>query len=232
MHVSKNNTSNAKSRLYAALFLIVLLFGLPGLLSRIPGSTAVRQEALSPVERIPPEERSVHDRILLGAREEVKNKTRYDAAYQALSYPEGDVDPGRGACTDVIVRALRYAGYDLQELIHKDMKENFSLYPGLWGLSGPDPNIDHRRTQNQMVFLERFGEKLPVEVTEETLSQWRHGDLVYWLFPDGQQHTGVISDIANRDGVPLVIHNSWIAREEDCLERWEIIGHFRFPAEN
>lgn len=186
---------------------------------------------LSPVEKTPPAERTIYDLILLGAREEAKKKTRYDAAYQAISYPEGDVDPERGACTDVIIRALRFAGYDLQLLIHEDMSENFALYPELWGLSGPDPNIDHRRTQNQMLFFERFGEKLTLEVSGADLSQWRHGDFVYWRFPDGQQHTGVISDRTNGRGIPLVIHNSRIAREEDCLLRWEIIGHYRFPAQ-
>ena len=105
---------------------------------------------------------------------------------------------------------------------------HFQLYPQLWELESPI-NIDHRRTQNQMVFFERFGETLTLEVSAETLSEWRHGDLVYWLFPDGQQHTGVISDRTNGDGIPLVIHNNGIAREEDCLRRWKIIGHYRFP---
>lgn len=181
------------------------------------------------MEKKPLEERSLHDLILLGAREEVKGKTRYDAAYRALEYPGGDVDPARGACTDVIVRALRRAGYDLQELIHDDMNSNFALYPQLWGAKSPDPNIDHRRTQNQMFFFERFGERLTLETTEADLPRWRHGDFVYWRFPGGQQHTGVISDLTNGQGVPLVIHNNSIAREEDCLQRWEIIGHYRFP---
>lgn len=205
----------------AALFLLLVSACLPGL----------RHDQPSPVEQIPPDQRDPYDWILLSARKEVVNKTRYDAAYQVISYPGGDVDPGIGACTDLIVRALRGAGYDLQELIHEDMRDNFHLYPRLWGLDGPDPNIDHRRTQNQLVFLERFGESLPLEVNEETLPLWRHGNLVYWLFPDGQQHTGVISDRTNRNGIPLVIHNASITREEDCLLRWKIIGHYRFPPE-
>jgi uncharacterized protein YijF (DUF1287 family) len=186
----------------------------------------------SPVEQKDPQEWDVYDKILMGARNEVKNRTRYDASYQAIAYPNGDVDPDRGACTDVVIRALRHAGYDLQQLIHEDMKENFSLYPQLWGLNAPDPNIDHRRTQNQICFLERFGQALPIEVTEETLPAWKHGDLVYWRFPNGQQHTGVISDRTNSRGIPLVIHNNGLAREEDCLLRWPIIGHYRFPPES
>ena len=185
--------------------------------------------SLSPVEKIPPEERNTCDLILLGAREEVKKKTRYNAAYQAIDYPEGDLNPERGACTDVIVRALRSAGYDLQQLIHEDMCVNFDLYPQFWGASGPDPNIDHRRTQNQIVFFERFGESLSLDISNEDLAEWEHGDFVYWQFPGGQQHTGVISDRTGPRGLPLVIHNCSVAREEDCLLRWKIIGHYRFP---
>lgn len=185
----------------------------------------------SPVERMSAEEWGYPELILLGAREEVKSGTYYDAAYRVLDYPGGDVNPTYGACTDMIIRALRRAGFDLQELIHEDMRDHFTLYPQLWEAKGPDPNIDHRRTQNQMFFFERFGETLTLDVAEADLSQWRHGDFVYWRFPGGQQHTGVISDLTNEWGLPLVIHNNSIAREEDCLQRWVIIGHYRFPKE-
>ncbi|HHW73719.1 MAG TPA: DUF1287 domain-containing protein [Firmicutes bacterium] len=196
-----------------------------------PAHCRWRLHSPSAVEQIPPDERTVPDLILLGAREEVRKRTRYDASYQAVCYPGGDVDPGRGACSDVIIRALRAAGYDLQLLIHEDMAENFNLYPQLWNLSSPDPNIDHRRTQNQMIFFGRFGEELTLGTAEEDLPQWKHGDFVYWRFAGGQQHTGVISDRTNSRGIPLVIHNGSVAREEDCLLRWEIIGHYRFPAQ-
>ena len=224
---------NHKTGLISLLLLPALCLPLSlSCLPQPPGLAEIMKPELSPVEQVPPEERTAYDWILIGARDEVKNGTRYDASYQALAYPGGDVDSAIGACTDVIVRALRQAGFDLQQLIHEDMAENFSLYPQLWGLFGPDPNIDHRRTQNQMNFFQRHGETLTLEVSEETLPQWRHGDLVYWRFPDGQQHTGVISDRFNRQGLPLVIHNAGVAREENCLQRWEIIGHYRFPAQN
>ena len=44
----------------------------------------------------------------------------------------------RGACTDVVIRALRYAGFDLQRLIHEDMRRHFSEYPQRYGAAGPD----------------------------------------------------------------------------------------------
>lgn len=77
----------------------------------------------------------------------------YDASYQRLDYPKGDVPADRGVCADVVIRALRLCGYDLQQLIHEDMRNHFSSYPGKWGLSRPDPNIDHRRVPNLMVFF-------------------------------------------------------------------------------
>lgn len=188
------------------------------------------ESSYSPVEQIPKEERTVPDLILLGARNEVTNGTRYDASYVSIDYPGGDVDPDTGACTDVVIRAFRHAGIDLQQLIHEDMRDNFHLYPDNWGLNAPDPNIDHRRVPNQMLFFERFGTALTLQV-EDHLQEWRWGDVVYWRFVDGREHCGIISDRTGRDGVPLVIHNAGIAREENCLQRWEIIGHFRYPGE-
>ncbi len=184
----------------------------------------------SPVEQIPEEELTVPDLILLGARKEVENRTRYDASYAEIGYPGGDIDADVGACTDVVVRAFRNAGIDLQELIHQDMLENFDLYPQKWGLSEPDSNIDHRRIPNQMRFFERYGRELTTRV-EGHEDRWHHGDVVFWRFPDGRQHCGIISDRTNRRGIPLVIHNGGLAREEDCLTRWEIIGHFRYAGD-
>jgi len=194
-----------------------------------PPVLTVSEPQPSPVEKIPASQRVSADWIVIGAREEVKKGTRYDASYQAISYPGGDVSSDRGACTDVVIRALRQAGYDLQQLIHEDMTSNFAVYPQNWGLSKPDPNIDHRRVPNQMTFFQRHGQSLTCQV-EGHLDEWRWGDIVYWRFDNGLEHCGVISDLQGKSGRPLVIHNAGIAREEDCLERWEIIGHYRYPA--
>ena len=180
------------------------------------------------VEQKPVEELTIQDLILLGARKEVENETRYDASYAVMAYPGGDVLSDIGACTDVVIRALRNAGIDLQQLMHEDMKENFEKYPQRWGLSRPDPNIDHRRVHNQIVFFERHGESLSTEVRGKT-EEWQWGDIVCWSFPDGSLHTGIISDRTTKEGIPLVIHNSSVTREENCIFRWTIIGHYRFP---
>ncbi|QGU00084.1 hypothetical protein SYNTR_1490 [Candidatus Syntrophocurvum alkaliphilum] len=208
----------------ACVFILIIFYGDKLNIAHIYNINNLNLE--SPVEQIPPEELTTPDLILLGAREEVKNQTRYDASYVAIDYPGGDVPESRGACTDVIIRALRNVDIDLQKLIHEDMKDNFDIYPNNWGLTEPDRNIDHRRVPNQMKFFERHGTPLPKDIEPEEL---RWGDIVYWKFPDGQEHTGIISDKRTSSGIPLVIHNGSVAIEEDCLYRWEIIGFYRYP---
>lgn len=184
----------------------------------------------SPVESIPPHQLTVPDLILLGARAEAKQGTLYDASYQLIGYPNGDVDPGRGACTDVVVRAFRNAGLDLQQLIHEDIQSNFQIYPQNWGLKAPDPNIDHRRVPNQVTFLKRYGQTLSLDPVQNP-EDWKWGDVVYWRFPNGDEHCGIVSDRVLANGIPLVIHNAGISTEENALLRWEISGHYRYPAQ-
>jgi uncharacterized protein len=169
-------------------------------------------------------------KIVVAARAQVGDV--YDASYVKLAYPNGDVPKGRGACTDVVIRALRAVGYDLQKLMHEDMKRNFALYPSRkkWGLTRTDKNIDHRRVLNQMVFYRRFGKELTKEVSTRTLPQWQPGDIVCWnLNAAGMTHIGIISDKKDASGLPLVIHNLGGCREENVLTAWQIIGHFRYP---
>ena len=155
--------------------------------------------------------------------------TRYNAVYKVISYPGGDVPSTQGACTDVVIRALRAVNVDLQKLMHQDMTQNFRAYPQKWGLRKPDKNIDHRRVPNQMKFFALFGQTLPIAVNRSTLQSWQPGDIICWDMQNGQLHTGVISDGVSSSGVPLVIHNGWICVEDDSLTRWKIIGHYRYP---
>ncbi|GBF32366.1 periplasmic protein [Desulfocucumis palustris] len=184
---------------------------------------------LSPVEKIPADQRNAYDLTVMGARREAEKGVTYEASYVQINYPGGDVPSDRGVCTDVVIRAFRNAGIDLQKLIHEDMKAHFGLYPQNWGLKGPDSNIDHRRVPNQMKFFERHGKTLTLSTAEQELSQWRWGDIVYWKFSNGLEHCGIVSDRVGERGLPLAIHNAGLALEEDCLDRWRIIGHYRYP---
>lgn len=87
----------------------------------------------------------------------IKQKVTYDHAYRVIAYPSGDVPSNKGVCTDVVIRAYRKLGIDLQKLVHEDMKANFNKYPNNWGLKSADRNIDHRRVPNLMTFFSRHG---------------------------------------------------------------------------
>lgn len=157
--------------------------------------------------------------VLEGARQQLVKPARYDASYKTLSYPNGDVAPDRGACSDVIIRALRHAGYDLQKLVHEDAKRN--KYPFIQKL---DSNIDHRRVRNLIVYFRRHG--LELELGSQ---KWRGGDFVTWKLPGGQDHIGVVTDQKGPSGNLMVIHNLGLVAEEDILKSWKVVGHYRFP---
>ncbi len=166
-------------------------------------------------------------RIVSRARAEVARGVKYDPSYERIAYPGGDVDPSRGVCTDVVVRALRAAGIDLQRALHEDVARAPWAYVEI---AKPDASIDHRRVPNVKTFLERHALRLTTRV--EDRSAWRAGDIVVWRFgicpACRPRHLGIISDAKNADGVPLVIHNIGpTAREEDVLLAWTIVGHFR-----
>ena len=168
------------------------------------------------------------DALVTAAREQVGVTLSYDPAYRRLSYPNGDVPLNTGVCTDVVIRALRQQGLDLQQAVHQDMRANFRLYPKNWGLSRPDSNIDHRRVPNLMTWFKRQGWSLPLGQDAE---RYRPGDIVTWDLGGGLTHIGIISDRQAGSDVPLVLHN--IGRgtqEEDILFSFKITGHYRIPA--
>ena len=151
----------------------------------------------------------------------------YDGAYQRLAYPGGDVGSERGVCTDVIVRAYRKLGVDLQKLVHEDMQAAWAAYPHSWGLPHPDPNIDHRRVPNLATFFARHGQALAVAGDRRA---YRPGDIVTWRLASGVPHIGLVADLQAADGTPLVIHNIGAgAKMEDSLFAFPVTGHYRYP---
>ena len=168
--------------------------------------------------------------LLEAAHAQVGVTRHYDGRYVRLAYPGGDVAPDRGVCTDVVVRAVRATGLDLQKAVHEDMRGHFSAYPPLWGLRRPDRNIDHRRVPNLETWMRRAGHALPASTRA---ADYRPGDIVSWRLPGGLPHIGVVSDRRAPDGSGrlLVVHNIGAgARVEDVLLAWPPVGHFRlFP---
>lgn len=165
--------------------------------------------------------------LVEAAREQTRHRVVYDGAYKRIAYPMGDVAPDRGVCTDVVIRAYRQLGVDLQLTVHQDMKAHFNLYPQLWGLSRPDTNIDHRRVPNLQTYFKRHGRSLGVP---ETADQYQPGDLVTWMLPGNLPHIGIVSDRTTADGQrPLIIHNIGAGpQEEDALQVAPITGRYSF----
>ena len=166
-------------------------------------------------------------RVVEGAKKQVGVTRGYDGSYRRIAYPNGDVPRETGVCTDVIIRAYRNAGTDLQVLVHEDMKRNFARYPKNWGLRAPDRNIDHRRVPNLATFFRRKGGALPVT---RNGADYKPGDVVTWRLSSGVPHIGLVSDVPVRGADRrLVVHNIGAGTQiEDVLFAYEVTGHYRW----
>jgi uncharacterized protein YijF (DUF1287 family) len=155
--------------------------------------------------------------LAAAARNQLKDFVIYNDRYTRLRYPMGDVHPMYGVCTDVIIRAYRALGLDLQELVQKTKS------------GSGDPNIDHRRVDTLRKFFSRFGESLPISTFAE---DYKAGDIVTYWRPQNRHsrtHIAIVSDIIGPSGRPLIIHNrGWGPQQEDGLFVDEITGHYRF----
>jgi len=156
-----------------------------------------------------------------------KQRVIYDPGYYRRTYPNGDVPADRGVYTDVIIRAYRILCIDLQKEVHEDMKANFSKYPKIWGLKGPDRNIDHRRVPNLMTFFSRHGKTL--EITQNA-KDYKPGDVVCWNLGGGTTHIGIVVNKKSRDEERyLIVQNIGGGQVlADCLFEFKIIGHYEF----
>lgn len=156
-----------------------------------------------------------------------KDRVVYDPSYYAIEYPGGDVPKGKGVCTDVVIRSYRKVGIDLQKEVHEDMLKAFNEYPKSWGLSKPDPNIDHRRVPNLRKFFSRQGVSIKVS---QFAKDYLPGDIVTWKLAGGLTHIGIVSNVKNWNGSRYkVIHNIGSGQSnDDCLFYYKITGHYRF----
>ena len=179
--------------------------------------------------------------VIARARKEVERKVDYDASYVTLTfqdevdtgkkvYPGGDLDPRKGVCADLVVRAYRAAGIDLQRALHEDILAAPKAYPFV---GYPDPNIDQRRVAPLMKWLDRHARVLPASTKgPAALAEWKPGDVVVWAFRDcpkcSPDHIGLVSDRVGPRGVPLVLHNVGPhPSEDDVLDAWNVLRHFR-----
>ncbi|MEW5676388.1 DUF1287 domain-containing protein [Flavobacterium enshiense] len=174
-------------------------------------------------------EKNFHEKLSDAALSLTKDKVSYDPAYVKIPYPNGDVPKNKGVCTDVVIRAYRKLGIDLQKEVHEDMKANFTLYPNQkrWGLKKPDTNIDHRRVPNLEVFFSRKGKKL---VVSENPKAYKTGELVTWMIGEKLTHIGIVTNKKSPDGKrPMIVHNVGAGQVlEDCLFAYPIVGHYKY----
>lgn len=216
------------SRNHAKLLFLISVLVLSGchrqerVVSRKP---AVPPTAI--VEPLPDSASPQLKQMLQGAIAQAGVTVSYDPAYVKLTYPGGDVPEDTGVCSDVVVRAFRKAGVDLQKEIHDDMKAARSDYPTRWGANDPDPNIDHRRVLNLMAYFRRQGKSLPISYEA---TDYRPGDVVAWELSGGFDHIGIVTNMRlDSKERYLIVHNiSAGTRVEDVLFDWKIKGHYRF----
>lgn len=175
--------------------------------------------------------------LAAAAQKQLGVTTQYDAAYQPLAYPGGDVARKTGACSDVLIRAARDGlGLDLQKLVHEDMKAAFDAYPSraLWNLSQTDPNIDHRRVPNLEAYFRRRGAEV-WRATKKTggasfPEPLEVGDILTWRNDEGASHIGIVTR-AGRNA--MILHNIGHGAMQHGL--WPMgfwrsaVGHYRWP---
>ena len=164
--------------------------------------------------------------LVAAAVAQTRTGVTYDGSYRRIPYPGGDVPETIGVCTDVVIRAYRKVGVDLQVKVHEDMARAFASYPRQWGMAAPDANIDHRRVPNLQTFFRRAGAALPVS---RDAGAYEAGDLVTWMLPGNLPHIGIVSGEKSAAGTPLIVHNIGRGPEiEDALFTYPITGHYRY----
>ena len=203
------------------------------LTTRGPLGPGLRRMPLAVLLLVPPapgESAAFVERVIAAAVAQAGQPTRYDGSYRPIPYPGGDVPADVGVCTDVVIRAYRAAGVDLQQRVHEDMSRAFSAYPRLWGLQRPDANIDHRRVPNLQAYFRRKGAE--AAVTRDP-RDYVAGDVVTWMLPGNLPHIGLVTDRRSIDGSrPLIVHNIGKGPEiEDMLFDFTVTGHYRYRGE-
>ena len=196
-----------------------------------------KEDPYSPIEKVPPiiveAPLTFEEELAQAALSRTMHRVRYDGSYLKIAYPMGDVPPEIGVCTDVVIRAYRELGIDLQKNVHEDIRRNFSRYPSRkrWGLRKPDTNIDHRRVYTLQTFFERNGRSM--KVTNDP-KNYKPGDLVTWQLNPKMPHIGVVLEMTSDEDPDrhLIAHNIGNGPViEDMLFDFKISGHYRYQPE-
>jgi uncharacterized protein YijF (DUF1287 family) len=172
-------------------------------------------EADEPTTRLDPV--AYGERLAAAARSQIGQVVVYDARYTRIAFPGGDVPGLYGVCTDVIIRAYRALGTDLQAAVQAS------------GLGRGDTSIDHRRTETLRLYFAKRGISLPITDDAEAFLP---GDIVTYYRPQNRSstaHIAIVSSEIGPSGRPMIIHNRGNGvQEEDALFVDRITGHYRY----
>lgn len=151
------------------------------------------------------------------AEAQVRSFVVYNDGYRTLKYPGGDVAPLYGVCSDVVVRAYRALGIDLQQRVHEAR------------VGSSDVSIAHRRTQTLRRLFAREGASLPISDFDD---DYRPGDVVSYDRPQNrgvQDHIAIVSNVRGPSGRYMIVHNRGFGPQiEDALFVDRISGHYRY----
>jgi len=167
--------------------------------------------------------------VVIGAHKVALNGADYTGGYVEIPYPGGDVPRGIGVCTDVIVRALRNAGIDLQKELFLDIGRAPGAYPMV---KKRDPSIDQRRVRTILPWFQRHWTGHGTD-PHSTTDPFRAGDVIFMdTFPsrEGAEHVGIVSDRRGVSGLPLVVNNwtdGYKESEMDLLLFVPVLYRFR-----
>ena len=219
-------TNKALSECLALIIILLIAAGC----RQNPVRTETGNYGMTKAERtrpLPAEVSPAARTVVEAGLEQTEYTLYYDQSYFKIAYPGGDVPLERGACTDVIVRAFRKAGVDLQKEVHEDMARNFAAYPKKWSLRKPDSNIDHRRVPNLRTYFERKGRALAISSKP---ADYLPGDVVTWDLGGGVGHVGMVTSVwSDAAQHYLMVHNIGSgAKVQNVLFTWRITGHYRY----
>ncbi len=169
--------------------------------------------------------------VLIGAKKTVLNGAAYTEGWTSIrKYPGGDVPRTEGVCTDVVVRAVRNAGVDLQQALHEDISRARRAYPMVKGRG--NPQIDQRRVATLLPYFRRHWQRHSAKL-DDPADPLRPGDVIFMdTFPrrSGPDHIGILSDTVGESGLPLVINNwtnGMVTQEMDLLTFVPVLYRFR-----
>jgi len=185
--------------------------------------------------RWPPQLDDTRLKIVTCADSQMAQGIRFSASYYGMDYPWGDVPSHVGTSPDLVIRCLREAGIDLQQMVHIDRKRRPRHYPlHIWGHPRPDRSIDHRRIPNLYTFVQTYFERQSIRVdSAEKCAGFIPGDIVFWAGQGGSEYpnmTGLVTDRRNEEGVPYVVtlhRDDRVVTDSHLLTDWTVTGHYQ-----